>query len=139
MCRAATTDITLQKTIADDLPKIEGDRERIRQVLVNLLTNAVESMPEGGTVSVSLEGDEGNLGVILEISDEGTGILKEIQDRIFQPFFTTKIEERGTGLGLSIAHSIVSEHGGSIEVESNPLLRGSTFTVRLPGRTRPAS
>ncbi len=116
---------------ADDLPEFEGDRENIRQIIINLLVNAVESMPEGGTVTVSLAWDEGNAESIIGISDEGMGIPVDIQDRIFQPFFTTKIDQSGTGLGLSVVHSIVSEHKGSIEVESNPV-RGSTFTVRLP-------
>jgi len=123
---------------ADDLPEFEGDRENIRQIIINLLMNAVESMPEGGTVTVSLAWDEGNAESIIGISDEGMGIPVDIQDRIFQPFFTTKIDHSGTGLGLSVVHSIVSEHKGRIEVESNPV-RGSTFTVRLPVGTRAAS
>ena len=125
----------LLETIADDLPETEGDRERIRQVVVNLLTNAIEAMPEGGTVSVSLKWDKENAESVLNVSDNGTGIPLEIQDKIFQPFFTTKIEDRGTGLGLSIVHNIVSEHKGSVEVESSPVV-GSSFTVRLPLGTR---
>ena len=125
------------ETIADNLPEINGDREGIRQVIVNLLTNAIESMPKGGTISVTLEWDAENAESVLNISDEGAGIPMENQGRIFQPFFTTKIEERGTGLGLSIVRSILSEHKGSIEVESNPV-QGSTFTVRLPENAQPA-
>jgi len=122
--------------IANNLPEINGDREGIRQIIVNLLTNAIESMPKGGTISVTLEWDAESAESVLNIADQGTGISMENQDRIFQPFFTTKIKERGTGLGLSIVQSIVSEHNGSIEVNTNSD-QGSTFTVRLPENAQP--
>ena len=114
-----------------DVPDINGDRDRIRQVVVILLSNAIESMPMGGGVSVSLNVDLQNAQILLEISDEGVGIPVELQAKIFHPFFTTKLEEKGTGLGLSIAHSIITKHGGWISVKSTPG-KGSTFTVKFP-------
>ncbi len=122
---------TFHETFVDDVPDIDGDRDRIRQVLVILLSNAVESMPMGGGISVSLNGNFENAQVILEVSDEGVGIPVDLQTKIFHPFFTTKLEEKGTGLGLSIAHSIITKHGGWISVKSTPG-KGSTFTVRFP-------
>jgi len=119
------------ETIAYDTPHIKGDRDRIRQVLIILISNAAESMAQGGLISISLRGDDENAQVILEISDHGKGIPAEDLGRIFQPFFTTKLEEKGTGLGLSIAHSIIIRHNGWISVKSTPG-EGSTFTVKFP-------
>lgn len=125
---------TFHETFPDNVPDINGDRDRIRQVLVILLSNAVESMPMGGGVSVSLKGNYENAQVIMEVSDEGGGIPIELQAKIFHPFFTTKLEEKGTGLGLSIAHRIITKHGGWISVKSTPG-KGSIFAVSLPALT----
>jgi len=122
---------TFDEVIDRNTPHIEGDRDRIRQVLVILISNAAESMPHGGMISISLRGEDENRQVILEISDQGKGIPAENLGRIFQPFFTTKLEEKGTGLGLSIAHSIITKHNGWIGARSTPG-KGSTFTVRFP-------
>lgn len=121
----------IQLSFAEKLPTIEGDRDRIRQVVIILLTNAVESMPDGGVISVSCEWDSKEELVILKVSDEGIGIAEEKQKVIFEPFFTSKMEGTGTGLGLSIAQDIVEMHNGVIEVQSS-LGEGSTFSVKFP-------
>jgi len=113
------------------LPEILADPEQLKEVLVNLLVNACEAMPGGGQVAISEEvraGAEGRA-VVLKVSDNGPGIPQSIQDKVFQPFYSTK--EEGTGLGLSIASRIVEEHGGSLNVASREN-EGATFIITLP-------
>jgi signal transduction histidine kinase/CheY-like chemotaxis protein len=105
-----------------------GQPAELREVLTNLIFNAVDAMPQGGTLTVRAWGDGGD--VFLAVEDTGLGIRDADRRRLFEPFFTTKAE-RGNGLGLSITFAIVRRHGGDIGVESR-LGRGSTFTVRLP-------
>jgi signal transduction histidine kinase len=105
------------------------DTLQIEQVIVNLITNAVQAMPEGGTIHISLGEAEG--AVAVAVQDTGAGIPEEYLPKIFDPFFTTKPEGEGTGLGLSVSFGIVSHHGGRIEVESK-LGEGTTFTILLP-------
>jgi signal transduction histidine kinase len=119
------------------LPLILLDANQIKQVIVNLLNNAVQAMPDGGRLGVStqlvkreLDGALHRVAAIC-ICDSGVGIPPENMERIFDPFFTTKEVGQGTGLGLSVSHSIVEKHKGMIEVES-VLGEGSTFTVFLP-------
>lgn len=117
------------------------DGSQIQQVLINLLMNSVQAMPDGGTVSVSLTNEmlsasqftdqEPQLYLKIRIVDEGEGICQEDLEHIFTPFFTTKTIGTGTGLGLSIAHGIVEEHGGWIDVESI-VRNGTCFSVYLP-------
>jgi two-component system NtrC family sensor kinase len=113
------------------------DANQIRQVVVNLLNNAVQAMPDGGRLAVSTRLVECKPGsaprrlAAVCICDSGVGIPPENIERIFDPFFTTKEVGQGTGLGLSVSHSIVEKHNGKIEVESVPGA-GSTFTVFLP-------
>ncbi len=109
------------------LPVVSVDPEQIKQVLLNLVINAVQAMPQGGEIVLRAFTDKGD--ILLEVQDEGGGIDSENLDRIFNPFFTTR--ENGTGLGLSIAERIVSQHGGRIEPHRNPD-RGMTFSVKLP-------
>ncbi len=105
------------------------DNQQIEQVLVNLITNAVQAMPDGGQLHVSLA-QKGGM-VSIAVQDTGTGIPAENINRIFDPFFTTKPEGEGTGLGLSVGYGIISNHHGRIEVESTPG-EGTTFTILLP-------
>lgn len=114
-----------------DLPDVRGDRDRLRQVFIILLTNAVESMPEGGTIIINSSFNKSQKTIALSIKDSGTGISEDSLGQIFEPFYTTKDLGSGTGLGLSIADTIISKHEGRIEVKSNRG-RGSTFTVILP-------
>jgi signal transduction histidine kinase len=104
------------------------DPEQIREALVNLELNALEAMPQGGTLRLSLT-QKKSKAVIIRVSDTGVGIPSGAESKIFDPFFTTK--ERGTGLGLSIAHSVVKNHGGTISVVHNDG-GGTTFVVTLP-------
>ncbi len=114
-------------TPAPDLPPVVGSGDQLRQVLLNLLLNAVDAMPGGGTLTVrTLAGPKVAL---VEIQDSGVGIPEEIRAHLFEPFFTTK--PTGTGLGLSISAHIVTQHSGQLEVESQ-LGAGSTFRVALP-------
>mgnify|MGYP001111081813 FL=1 len=108
-------------------PGITVDVEKMQRVFVNLIKNAVEAMPEGGTLSISSRKTNGDVEV--SFADTGIGMTKEDVEKAFGPFFTTKA--KGLGLGLAISKRIVEKHGGSILVESTPG-KGSTFTVRLP-------
>lgn len=114
---------------------INADREQIEQVLLNLLSNAVDAMPRGGAVRLSLKKTEDG-SARLCISDEGHGIPEEIQASIFDPFFSTKEIGKGTGLGLAISYGIVRDHGGDILLKST-LGQGTTFTVILPPDGKP--
>lgn len=123
--------IQLVKEIEPDLPKIKCSSRHIQQALLNLLSNASEAMPEGGTLTVTAKRSKIDGFVEAVISDTGCGISEEDLKNIFEPFFTTKEEGRGVGLGLSVVHGIITRHNGSIEIESKPG-EGSTFKVRLP-------
>ncbi|WP_394846814.1 ATP-binding protein [Pendulispora brunnea] len=115
------------------IAEIDGDG--IQQAVTNLLVNAIQSMPRGGTIDVLVDrarNSTASEGVIVSVRDQGQGIAEEHLPRIFEPFFTTKEVGSGTGLGLSVAHGIVEDHGGFIEVTSTPC-KGSTFTIHLPG------
>ena len=108
---------------------VQGDRQRLIQVFVNLLTNACDASEPGGLVSVETlqESDR----IRIDIADGGCGIPEKIQEQIFEPFFTTKEPGKGTGLGLPLVYSIVQDHGGSIQIESKPG-QGTRFIIRLP-------
>jgi two-component system, NtrC family, sensor kinase len=116
-------------TPAPDLQPIIGDGDQLRQVFLNLMLNAIDAMPSGGTLTVRTRAEAA---AIVEIEDTGIGIPDEIRPRLFEPFFTSKAS--GTGLGLAISAHIVTQHGGRIEVESR-LANGSLFRVVLPVRT----
>jgi len=109
------------------LPLIEADPEQIKRALQNLTLNAMDAMPGGGTLRIQTR--QYNSTVILEVSDTGQGLTKEECDRLFTPYYTTK--QHGTGLGLAIVQSVVSDHGGTISVQSVPG-RGATFRIELP-------
>jgi signal transduction histidine kinase len=121
--------IELIKEYDDNISDILLDNKKIKQVIVNLLSNAMQAMPKGGTLKVATKLNQDNVQII--ISDTGSGIDKNLIERIFTPFFTTKA--RGVGLGLSIVHNIVKKHGGTVEVESEQD-KGTTFIVTLPIR-----
>jgi PAS domain S-box-containing protein len=119
--------IHVMRRYAPSLPQVQADRERMEQALTNLVLNAVEAMPDAGTLSIHLR-TRGHW-LTMTIADTGPGIPPEAQRRIFEPFFTTKT--RGTGLGLAIARRVIEEHGGAIEVSSE-LDKGTTFAIQLP-------
>ncbi len=110
------------------VPKVAGDKTMLQQVMVNLITNACQAMPQGGEIRITTRSRDGS--VEIKISDTGVGIEERHLSRIFDPFFTTK-EKDGSGLGLAVSHSIIKRHGGEITVESE-LGRGSTFIIVLP-------
>jgi signal transduction histidine kinase len=114
-----------------EMPAVQADPDRIRQVLINLVLNAIQATPAGGRVTLGTRQIENERGLFcqIEIEDTGVGIPSDMQEAIFNPFFTTK--EKGTGLGLSIAHQIVSECGGFIAVDSVEG-QGSRFAIHLP-------
>jgi signal transduction histidine kinase/HAMP domain-containing protein len=111
-----------------DLPITIGDVDQLKQVFLNIVTNAVHAMPGGG--SIRIQTSVVNDYIVVRISDTGHGIPHDVRQRIFEPFFSTK-KDKGTGLGLSISYRIVQDHGGRIEVESEEG-KGTTFIIRLP-------
>jgi signal transduction histidine kinase len=127
--RCTTQGITIVEDLDPELPEIVADQGQLHQVLVNLVVNATQAMPNGGTLTIRTRsaGEE----VSLLVEDTGTGMSEQIIEKIFLPFFTTRSTDQGTGLGLSVVHGIVTAHAGMIEVQSKPG-RGSRFEVRLP-------
>jgi PAS domain S-box-containing protein len=113
---------------SESLPLIRGQATELREVLTNLILNAVDAMPQGGALTLRTQ-QRGRF-VCMTVSDTGTGMIADVQRRIFDPFFTTK-RGRGSGLGLSVSHTLVRGHGGNIEVQSTPG-KGTTFVVKLP-------
>lgn len=124
-------DIKLEVDLCCPDSVVAGDSTQLQQVLLNLAVNARDAMPKGGLLRIELYQDKNS--IVMRISDSGTGIPPDIQQRIFEPFFTSKPVGKGTGLGLSTVHGIVSMHNGTVEVDSRPG-EGATFTVRLPAR-----
>ncbi|MEW6246883.1 MAG: ATP-binding protein [Nitrospirota bacterium] len=127
--RLARHGIRIEKSFRDDCPKVRADADQMSQVFINLVMNAIHAMPEGGTLRVGLTRSNGT--VRLTVADTGHGIAQQDLAKIFDPFFTTKETGKGTGLGLTVVKGIIEEHGGSIQVESEPG-KGTTFTISLP-------
>jgi signal transduction histidine kinase len=124
----------VETALAAMLPSIMGNFTQLQQVVIDLLSNALDATPTGGTIAVHTrsEGDPPSA-VVLEVSDTGTGIPAEYLSKVFDPFFTTKPPGQGTGLGLSVCLGIVQDHQGAITVQSQEG-RGSIFTVTLPAK-----
>jgi signal transduction histidine kinase len=131
-------DLHVSTESATDDPTAEVDRDQVMQVLSNLVSNAVDAMPDGGELTLRVEGDAETLRLV--VRDTGCGIAKDHVKRVFDPFFTTKAAGKGTGLGLAVTYGIVKMHHGSIRAESNadPAegATGTTFVVDLPRRRR---
>lgn len=130
---ARTNGIELKLVLADELPWIQVDRDQIKQVLLNLIHNAIQAMPRGGTLTLRSRAEDRNgvNGVLIQVQDTGQGISSEYMDRLFEPFFTTRPPGKGTGLGLSVSYGIITDHDGFIDVESK-LGNGSVFAFWLP-------
>lgn len=129
--------VNIITNLSDNIPEISYDKGQIQQVLVNLIINAAQSMPTGGTITVttSMYTSECNgNSVKIDIEDTGVGIPEENLEKIFQPFFSTKPPEEGTGLGLSISKDIIEKHSGKITVKSQ-VSKGTCFTIYLPCNT----
>lgn len=122
--------------IAEDLatvPDVMGDPVKLEQVFINVISNSIEAMPEGGKLSIGSRSRDGMIEV--RVTDTGCGVSAENQARVFEPFFTTKDIGAGTGLGLSVSYGIVSQHHGSIELTSKPG-GGATVTIRIPTKEK---
>ncbi|HEX8985283.1 MAG TPA: PAS domain S-box protein [Bryobacteraceae bacterium] len=141
-------DIELVAALAPELPKVKVDVGQFQQVLMNLVVNARDAMPEGGTLTIETdtaavasptsEGVAPGFYVLLSVADTGKGMTEEVRRRIFEPFFTTKGRGKGTGLGLSTVYGIVKQAGGEVTVASEPGA-GSTFRIYLPAIGRAAA
>lgn len=124
--------IKIVRDFSPDIPHIQGDRQQLIQLFLNLLTNASDAMPEGGILKISISLSQEKQ-MVIEVSDTGSGIQPDILTRIMEPFFTTKGEGKGTGLGLSICKRIVEEHEGTIHIESSGVPgKGTTIRIVLP-------
>ena len=121
----------IQLKLATDLPLVRCDGAQIEQVLLALIMNAMDAMPQGGNLWITTESNTDDQTMRIVVRDDGAGIPADILPRIFEPFLTTKETGRGVGLGLAISHSILERHNGSIEVQSE-LGKGTTFKVTLP-------
>jgi len=120
--------IQIHTELNQNTPRVRGQPGDLRDVLINLICNAVDAMPEGGTITIATHGNVHDVELI--VRDTGTGMTDEVRQRCFEPFFSTN-EKRGTGLGLAIVYGIIERHGGTIRVESAPIA-GTTFTIQLP-------
>ncbi len=127
--RCAKGEVELVRELSTKLPEITADPSQLNQVLINLVVNALQAMPEGGRLTVKTGVRDGS--VLLIVEDTGGGMSEEVMEHIFDPFFTTKEVDQGTGLGLPVVHGIVTSHGGAIRVKSK-VGRGTRFEVRLP-------
>jgi signal transduction histidine kinase len=128
--------VRVESSFSPDVPHIYADRQHLRQVFLNLFTNAADAMPGGGHLFVQARTGElpsARPAVVIEVRDTGVGISAELLDRVFEPFFTTKEEGKGTGLGLAICKRIVDQHHGKLVVESK-VGEGTTVRITLPIR-----
>jgi two-component system NtrC family sensor kinase len=124
--------IKIEIEAEDDLPTVLGDAGQLQQAVVALATNAIDAMPDGGTLTLSAT--HAGPRVLVQVKDTGIGISQENMTKIFDPFFTTKDVGRGTGLGLAVCYGILSDHGGRLDVRSSVNV-GTTFTITLPVAT----
>jgi two-component system, NtrC family, sensor kinase len=141
--QARMNKVQLVYEFCDGLPDILIDADQIKQVLLNLLNNAIQAMPDGGQLSLTTSratsgyGKVFKKGIAISIADTGVGIPPENIERLFEPFFTTRPPGTGTGLGLSVSYGIITDHDGYIDVESQ-VNRGSRMTVFLPYENQPS-
>jgi two-component system, LuxR family, sensor kinase FixL len=130
--------IDVIQDFAGQLPTVQADRQQLIQVFLNLITNASDAMPAGGTLTVKIYASslaEDHRAVTIEFSDTGHGVASADLPRLWEPFFTTKPEGKGTGLGLAICRRTVEEHRGTIEIETGPG-KGTTVRITLPATDR---
>jgi two-component system NtrC family sensor kinase len=129
--------VKVRGEVEENLPPVHGDRHQLTQVFLNLVLNALDAMPGGGTLTISVGKSEDRNFVDIAFADTGVGIPKQYLGSIFDPFFSSKKNAKGTGLGLSVSLGIINQHGGSIRVASE-VGKGTTFTVSLPIAKVPA-
>lgn len=123
--------INISKEFAENLSKIWGNRNQLQQIVLNMITNARDAMPEGGEFIIRTRNSEDGNSAMMEFIDTGIGISEEYKGKVFDPFFTTKEQGKGVGLGLSVVHGIVKRHKGKIFVESQPG-KGTKFIIIFP-------
>jgi signal transduction histidine kinase len=141
--RLAANQIGLSKVkvkgeLAANLPPVYGDRQQLQQVFLNIVLNALDAMPDGGTLTISCQNTSDREHVVIEFTDTGVGIPEHRISEVFNPFFTTKSAASGTGLGLSVSLGIIQQHGGDMKVRSRAG-EGTTFSVFLPVAKVPAA
>jgi len=127
--RCAKENIKVARLLSEDLPNITADPAQMTQVLVNIIVNAIQAMPEGGQLTIQTDSTQRFVTLIVE--DTGMGMEEKVLKQIFLPFFTTKDVGKGTGLGMSVVHGIVKSHGGTIHVDSR-VGHGTKFEIQLP-------
>jgi nitrogen-specific signal transduction histidine kinase len=132
--RTLSERIALRITVGPGLVPVLAARAQLEQVLINLAVNARDAMPDGGTLAIAVGGVRG--GVRITVVDDGTGMPEQVRERAFEPFFTTKDPGQGTGLGLATVHGIVTDSGGTVDIESAPG-HGTVVTIFLPGCSEP--
>jgi len=125
------SNIALVQSVASGIRPVSGDFNQLQQCVINLIFNAIDAMPAGGTLFLEAAGDAAEDQIQIRVKDTGPGIPTEDQPRIFEPFYTTKKEGYGVGLGLSTVYGIIERHKGTVTVESQPG-KGATFIIRLP-------
>jgi hypothetical protein len=128
--------VEVRQQMDDGLAPVSGNQGKLQQVFLNLFLNARDAMPSGGVLDVRTWGSNGS--AMIEVRDTGEGIAPEHLARIYDPFYTTKGARKGTGLGLSVTYGIVKEHGGSIEVDSQPGA-GTRFRIEFPLARKPVN
>jgi two-component system NtrC family sensor kinase len=126
---ARNNTIDIQTDLAEDIPVIAGDQAQVQQVILNLVTNAIDAIGKDGTVTVRSQRTKNEIRVT--VADTGPGIPENVQRMIFDPFYTTKSAGKGTGLGLWISYNIIEKMGGRITVKSREG-EGAAFTIQLP-------
>ena len=129
--------IRLTSMLPQTMVAVRGDIYQLQQCVLNLIFNAIESMPSGGDLAIELRPDLKNRCCHIKVADTGSGIQAQDLEHIFDPFFTTKPEGQGTGLGLSIVYGVVKNHNGSVSVKST-VGRGTAFSLQLPLSEEPA-
>ncbi|MFG0334323.1 MAG: sensor histidine kinase, partial [Maioricimonas sp. JB049] len=126
--------VELELNIDAHLPSIAADPDQLRQVLLNLILNALDAQPEGGMIRVEASriepAAEGNGSIRIVVSDDGPGVPEDMRDRIFEPFVSSR--DAGTGLGLSICRRIIEQHRGTIHLAEPSIERGAAFVIELP-------
>ena len=135
--RLSHSNISVETSFAESCPLVHADADQMSQVLINLVMNAIHAMPEGGTLRATLAPMPDRGMVTLTIADTGHGMPQEVIAKIFDPFFTTKEFGKGTGLGLTVVRGIIEEHGGTIQVSSEPGV-GTIFSIGLPIHVDPS-
>ncbi len=136
--KIARREVEFVRQFGEEAVQVKVDPQQITQVMINLIVNALDSMPDGGRLSVIIHEPDRRRGVVrIDVSDTGSGIPEEVRKRIFEPFYTTKEPGTGTGLGLTVVDRIVRAHDGRIEVQS-VIGQGTTFSIELPLAGEPA-